>query len=783
LSSEDPDPRAAVEALAGWREPYLIGVRHHSPVLAAAVPALLDALQPDVVLVEMPEELQPWLPWLGAEGLEAPVALAAVRTDGSGLLFYPYADFSPELAAVRWAVRQSVPVEAFDLPVRQGADDSTHARKRLGPEEQAPLSQALRRRLGSEGEGDLWDRLVEVRAAGADADAVRRAALAVGWALRFESVTWGHVPQSDLQREAWMRARVAAALERGVTRPAAIVGAFHTPAFLEAARQVDGAPHRARTHKPVEIVTSLVPYAFELLDARTGYPAGIRDPEWQQAIWAGGCAPEAATHAANDAIVRICRRLRDDGHTAGVPDAREACRLAADLARLRGLSAPGRGEVVEALQSGLAQGEPLGRGRAVASAMERVLVGRRRGRLADGTPRSGLLPHVEALFAALRFPGPQDSEPVEMRLDPLRSELDRRRFVAIQRLSVCDIPYAQSLSLEVEQLTSRWRLEWQPATSAMLDLAGLRGVTLAQAAEGVLRTRRAEAERNQRVTARLHLAQLEAATECGVPDLARAELQLLAGEFRQQATLGELIDAVALVDRIARGHVPGYSPPADVQERLATAILPTLIGAALQQVEGLLGSEREEDARALLALVQRLQRGDASARILGDSRLRWALERLERDGSPLMQGAGAALRVLLGHALPRELGERMGSWVDVATDRGGQTLLAGRMRGALLMAAPLLEAAPETTDHLIARIAALNDAEFLGRLPALREAFDVLSPAARQRFLDALRASIGEIDLRLDFPPSLLGRWADADQAGRQAATALDEDALIWGLA
>ncbi|HEY2596439.1 MAG TPA: DUF5682 family protein, partial [Chloroflexota bacterium] len=176
------DPRAAVDALAGWRTPFLIGVRHHSPVLATAVPTLLDRLQPDLVLVEMPEELQPWLSWLGAEGLEAPVALATVRADGGGLLFYPYADFSPELAAVRWAVGHGVPVEAFDLPVAQAAYDSTEERTRLAPEERAPLSRALGKRLGSAGGGDLWDRLVEARAAGAEAEEVRRAALAIGWA-------------------------------------------------------------------------------------------------------------------------------------------------------------------------------------------------------------------------------------------------------------------------------------------------------------------------------------------------------------------------------------------------------------------------------------------------------------------------------------------------------------------------------------------------------------------------------------------------------------------------
>ena len=67
VTLEDLDPAQAVDALADCRAPYLIGVRHHSAVLASAIPALLDAAAPDLVLLELPEELQPWLEWLGAE--------------------------------------------------------------------------------------------------------------------------------------------------------------------------------------------------------------------------------------------------------------------------------------------------------------------------------------------------------------------------------------------------------------------------------------------------------------------------------------------------------------------------------------------------------------------------------------------------------------------------------------------------------------------------------------------------------------------------------------------
>ena len=114
------DPGAALAALAACETPRLIGVRHHSPACAAALPALLDASPMETLFLELPVDFEPWLPWLARPELEAPVALAGGRPGGEDLLFYPFADFSPELVAVRWAAAHGVRVVPFDLPVLAG---------------------------------------------------------------------------------------------------------------------------------------------------------------------------------------------------------------------------------------------------------------------------------------------------------------------------------------------------------------------------------------------------------------------------------------------------------------------------------------------------------------------------------------------------------------------------------------------------------------------------------------------------------------------------------------
>ncbi|WP_327334735.1 DUF5682 family protein [Streptomyces anulatus] len=820
---------AAVAALAatGPGSPFLIGVRHHAPSLAAALPALLDAAAPDVLLVELPAEFQPWLGWLAHEETEAPVALAAVPADGPGPgsagergpAFYPFADFSPELVALRWAARNGVPAVACDLPLAdrawagRGTDTPAHvpgADSVPGPGEGRGLSDALRSRLTGRDGDDLWDRLVEALAPGSTPEALRRAALLTGWALRHEAEARGEVQGTDLVREACMRRHVAEALASG-RRPAVVVGAFHTPALLPSAAAADGpapeaahapqaaealdAPDRAvlsgpgtegRVHAADGTATctvSLVPYTYPLLDSRSGYPAGIRDPEWQHTVLDAAGDPAALHEALIRTAVRVCAALREQGHPYGPADGREVVRVAGDLARLRGLPAPGRGELLEAVQTVLGRGETYGTGRAVARALEQVLVGARTGRPAPAAPRSGLGPAVEAETEALALPGPEDAHekaPRDLRLDPARSTLDRRRELLLRRLTVCGIPYAQEQGVAGaaggEGLTTRWQVRWTPATAAMLTAAGARGVTPAQAAEGVLRQRHAAERAEGGPTAAQVVGGLTGAAECGLPALADERLTELAAVLPASGTLPELLAGLDLLDRLDAGHLPGSGLPdaTAVPDATATAraartahAAELLTSAAVRQVDGLTGSEDPKDARALLELAQRADR-------VGGIRLTDALTRLAADGTPLIAAAAGAVRVLTGHEEAESFGGRVASWVDGAVDSTSRAALTARLTGVLTVAGPLLTVGIGALDPLLHRVVELDDTAFLARLPALRGGFDTLSPAARDRLLDTVEERLGErVDtLDADDPVELALRTT-ADLAARELLAGL----------
>ncbi|MFE9929196.1 DUF5682 family protein [Streptomyces sp. NPDC005533] len=931
MTHTDPhtDPRAAVEALAATREPYLIGVRHHSPALAAVVPELLDASGADAVCVELPADFQPWLEHLADPETVAPVALAG--TDGEGrLAFYPFADFSPELAAIRWARRTGATVLCCDLPLPSpgwtaesappagptgpdpdpdpaiqatpagptsaGPDPArpaapvpgrpdpagaapTPAEPGSEPDARAPRERSFVDALTAAGTGrdgdDLWDRAVEVLAPGCTAEAVRRAALGVGWALRADSTP----PARDLARESHMRSVIAGATAAG-HRVAAVIGAYHAPALPGTATAGAGAgagtgpaaagdalqgvaagtrpseadPSRAGVDAgaaptaadraalgagagtgpagpagadgarrdvaggtgPVAVdpsrtgagagpdgalpeaparksggpvpapragasggpapsaateraVTSFVPYSFDLLDSRSGYPAGIRDPLWQQAVLEAGGDPGRVREAASVAVTRLCRELRRAGHTAGTGEAAETLRLACDLAVLRGLPAPGRGELLEAVTTVLGQGEPLGRGRALARALEAVLVGTARGRITPHAPRSGLGPSVEAELTELRLPGPDEPASREVRLEPLRSALDGRREVLLQRLLVCGASYGEPLTVAATgdgtALGTKWRLSWTPSVPARLDLAGVRGVTAAQAAAGTLRDTARRAAADGGPTPAQILAGLAAAARCDLPELVDVRLHEAATALPQTATLPELLDALDLLEALHRGHLPGTS---DGSRATAAALTADLLEAAVRSLPGLAGSDDPADAAALVALADR-----AAAHHLG-LRTDEALAGLAASASPLMQGAALAVRVLLDLDPATGLGDRAAGWIDAAGTADSRRALTRRLAGLLTAAGPLLGSSPAALTPLLARVERLGDQDFLDRLPALRGGFDALSPAARDRLLDTVTERLGDrIDLALDASPALLALWAAADAAGLAALKAL----------
>lgn len=115
-----PEAAEAAEVPAGTEatKVHYFGIRHHGPGCARSLVRALDALQPDCVLVEGPPEAEGVLAALMSEHMQPPVALLSYCPDEPGrAVYHPFAVFSPEWQALRWALLRQVPVSFIDLPL------------------------------------------------------------------------------------------------------------------------------------------------------------------------------------------------------------------------------------------------------------------------------------------------------------------------------------------------------------------------------------------------------------------------------------------------------------------------------------------------------------------------------------------------------------------------------------------------------------------------------------------------------------------------------------------
>lgn len=782
MTVESTDPNVALTALAECEMPYLIGVRHHSPALAVAIPHLLTAAAPDVIAVELPTEAAAWIEWLAHPDTVSPVALALASEQG-GIAFYPVADFSPELAALRWARDHNVPVMCIDLPVAargdrdSGPDDGDSVDIEPGGEptgaESVPAvteyASALNRRAASAGLADTWDRLVEAYSPTSTPDEVRRAALAHGWATRQSEPT---PDEFTLARETHMRARLA---ELAGQRVAAVVGSFHAPALLPGDH-----PEVRFAIDPTPPAASLVGYTFAQLDSRSGYGAGIRDPRWQQTVFEAGGDPAAIRAAATDLLTAVAREVRVEGHPAGPGEAAEAVRIALDLAALRGLGAPSRRELIESLTTVFAQGSILGRGRPVARAAERVLVGDQRGRVAPGTPTPALLGQVVALLTRLKLPAATTDSARVVRVESLRGELDRRRHIAFWKLQTAGITYCIREGGEAtrgaDPIGVDWRVAFTAATEAAIGLAALHGATLDQAVTAILLDRLRRWSDNPELPMLQHL--VRAAGECSAAAPLGQALQIIETDVVTRLGFAAAVSLHQVLSDLVSDRVPGAQdlPPA-LRRRIESVRTQTL-AAAVREVAGIMGSEQPEDVHALVELAA-----------VADNRplsLTAALHHMRTDGSALMQGAAegilavtqlAAAAEEVAHpddqvadatrtALTASWHTRIGSWLDLATDAVGRRNLRQRLGGFLLATASLGGSGP-AFDSLIDRVESLSDPQFMTCLPSLRGAFDILGPQHREGFLAEVGYRHHAFDAELTIPPEQLAATAAADQAAR----------------
>ncbi len=729
----------------------VMGIRHHGPGSARAVRAALDRLHPDMVLIEGPADADALTAFAGDVGLEPPVALLAYATDAPRVsAFWPFALFSPEWQALRWAAEHGVEVRFCDLPssVMLAQDDAPVPSDPASPGElrRDPIA-VLAAAAGYSDPERWWDDVVEARL---DAPTPFPVITEAMTELRASAqVLAPHEQQREDRREAHMRQVLRAALRDGAVRVAVVCGAWHAPALegkLPAA-SVDARLLRAMPQRKTAI--TWIPWTSSRLAFASGYGAGIDSPGWYHHLFV---TPDRVV---TRWLVIVAGVLRAEDLPVSSASVIEAVRLAEAIASMRGRPLAGLDEVTEATRAVLCDGDEV----MLSLVAGRLVVGEGIGSVPEGVPTVPLASDLQAVAKRLRLK--QEAHERLLELD-LRKPLDLERSRLAHRLQLLTIPWLTTARAASSSGTFResWHLAWAPELAVALIEAAMWGTTVVSAA-----------------TAKV----ADAATTASLPELtALVERSLL-------AELPEALTALlsALEERTAHdldvAHLMGALPPlvrahrySDVRAtdtsqlaRIADALVIRICAALPAAVTSL-----DDDAARLLrdsidathnAVMLRddPRVGDQWLGVLGTLSLRsdisgvlsGRLTRLLRDTGRI-DPAEAALRLSralsIGVTAPAKA-----AWIEGFFDGGGLLLAHDADLLALL----------DTW------LSSLAEQSFTDVLPLLRRTFGGFPAAQRRAIGDAVRRVSTRPDVRT---------LQDLDE--ERALAALATAALIFGV-
>ncbi|WP_306366585.1 DUF5682 family protein [Nocardiopsis sp. CC223A] len=754
---------------------HVLGVRHHGPGSARAVRAALAEIKPDAVLIEGPPEADALIPLVGE--LEPPVALlvhladppkdAAAAASAAGWAFWPFAAFSPEWEALRYAAEHGVPVRFCDLPAahtlaerlaeaeapsRDGEappegeetagegtteDPEAVGRDRLRLDPLGVLAEAA----GYDDAERWWDDVVEQRRDGepspfpAIADAMA--------AVRDES---GPEQGRGARREAYMRQVLRATLKQGHERVAVVCGAWHAPAL----RGVADFPVSADTAllkglPKVKVNATWVPWTHGRLAAAGGYGAGVTAPGWYHHLYT---APDLPIHRW---LTEAARKLREEGHHVSSSHVIEGVRLAESLAVLRGRPLAGLDEVSEALTAVLCEGEPV----RAALVHRTMAIGERMGSVPPTTPMVPLQRDVIAAQKRLRL----KAEPFDRDLDlDLRKEGHRERSVLLHRLRMLDVRWGDPQETSGGKGTFResWRIRWEPELDVALIEASRWGTTVAGAAAARAAERAADAD----------LPELTALTElCLLADLADALPGVLALLTDRAATDGDVTHLMGALPPLARSARYGDVRGTDAAHLRAVAeqILRRVCVGLPPAVHGL-------DDEAAARFVTHIDHTHSAATLLGGEALaEWeaTLATLARRETLPGRISGRLNRMLsdAGHIDAQELRRRLG----LAMSQGTEPAAAAAWLEGFLQGSGLVLVHDDRMLGLIDTwLLGLPEERFTAVLPLLRRTFGAFDGTERRE--------IGEAAGRLGGARRVAARTpvtVDAERAAPALATAL----------
>lgn len=699
---------------------HVYGVRHHGPGSARSLRRALESLQPDCVLIEGPPDADEIISLAARQELKPPVAiLVYAPKEPQRAVYYPFAEFSPEWQAIRFAIEGSVEVRFMDLPVTHQFALDQEKRAPEGGSSVDPLDQLAEAAGFGDGER-WWNRVVEERR---DGEEVFTAITEVMVAARraFPGRLGSRGLEREKMREAHMRRSMRRVEKDGFQKIAVVCGAWHVPALIEkrTAREDDAI---LKGLPKMKVEATWIPWTHGRLSFDSGYGAGIDSPGWYRHLFLN------EAHISERWLTSVARLLREAGLDAAPSQVIDAVRLAEFLAALRDRPLAGLEELNDATRAAMLFGDDT----PMKLIRQQLIVGEAIGEVPEDTPAVPLLADLRAEQKRLRFPA--QAEAKEVVLD-LRAPFDRERSQLLRRLRILGIEWGEGGDRAEGRGTFKeaWLLQWSPELVIAAIEASVWGTTILGAATARAKNRAQEAD----------LPALAAMVRDVLSaDLPEAVEPILTALASKAAVAGDLTHLLVALPELARTLRYG-----DVRGTETSAVEPVIGGIVARISVGLANAAAGLGPEAAEQMVWRIEAANGAIGML--DREAWTeewrdalKELIDRENmAPLI--AGRATRLLLqAGALDRGAASQKLSFAlsSGAPASASAAWIEGFLRGS----GQVLIHDPDLLDTIDRWISSLPEEPFTRELPILRRTFAGFSPAERRAIGERLVQTAGK---------------------------------------
>ena len=718
---------------------HVFGVRHLSPSAAWHLRQFLTDIRPSCVLIEGPVDGTGLIDALVDPHCQPPVALLAYTQDVPiDTLSYPFAIYSPEYQALKWAMTHGREARFIDLPSgvflglrrireRGGAEGlpSFVFDSELGSRFYEEFAQAA----GEPSFEAYWQRNFE-RDFGS-ATLYQAAVHAFGRELRLLYAD-GDRQSGSVIREAFMRREIDKAIYDGhaADKIVVVVGAYHTPSLLDGACLSEDVFERL---PQVFARMSLIPYSYHRISKESEDGALSRAPAFSEALWSAwdkGQLDEFPMHY----LSQLARLQREAGTYRSTADVIDAVHLAYALAELHRGTTPSFHDLMDAATTCLAEGHK----ESIADVLVRLNIGTIMGKVPSSVHQTSLQDDFDLRLGRLKlekYRHPvartlgldlRDGERVRSRTEGGVLDLMRSRF--FHQLAVLGVTFARAvpLSKEAPPYVEQWTVQWDTDVEAELVEAVLHGETISLAAAAVLRAR---LDAKETVACAVEVTLL--AAHAGLPEVLRRGLQSVQARATDVLDLIPIADAVAaLVEVVQHGDV----------RRMDVLPLKPLIAELFLQGSLSLGPAavcHRDGAQKLLQAMSKLERVASEYGEVEIDAWNAALVELSNADkvNPLLSGFACALlleRNLMDESmLTMEVGRRLSPGIEVDFGAGWFEGLVLRNRDVLLNRLALWR---ELSNY----VRTLDDIAFRRALVFLRRALSVFSRDEKRRVVENL---------------------------------------------